>query len=292
MANDKSISIVTTFYDGNKYIQGLYKNINEIYHLLTLSGRTDLEWVIVNDSTDIMVDKSDNEVGYNVKIINNLTNKGIHFSRVEGVINSTYEWVTFLDQDDNLIPEEYVNLIKLCGDDVSVVVGNGSNVTTSERHDIFKNKREMSLVIKEEMFLRGRNFIRSPGECLIRKKSIPEFWLANTLKINGADDWLLWLLFFNENKKFLFSDKIIYLHNQKEGSNLSFDYKKMMNSGIEMCELLENNIAYPKEKVDELRNTVEFRYAYLSKNITRKNIIQFIFPFIRSTYYLLRRKFI
>jgi hypothetical protein len=64
---------------------------------------------------------------------------------------------------------------------------------------------------------------------LIKKDSIPEFWMTHYLKENGTDDYLLWLLMFEEKKRFEVNMTPLYIH-RYTGENLSLNKEKMLSS--------------------------------------------------------------
>ena len=85
-----------------------------------------------------------------------------------------------------------------------------------------------------------RDFIVSPGQCLIKKNSIPMEWRRCVMKKNGADDYLLWLLMFNNKMSVSVNDAFVYTH-KYTGGNISADLEVMFQSSLELLELLKRN---------------------------------------------------
>jgi len=280
------ISIIVPFYYGNKYIDSIYRCVQKIYEEL---GDRTIQLIIVNDSPEVNVNKPMFSCDYQLKIVNNEKNSGIQYSRVRGLEYATEELIQYLDQDDELIPEKYATQIDLI-DGVDIVVGNGVNVGSNHRKILYKNKREMDILLTESNFIRGRNFIRSPGQCLIKKNAIPEYWKKNIMKKNGADDWFLWLLMLDMSCKLRANETVIYLHNEQGEENLSKNLENMRASSLEMCDLLDLNKEYSSAKVKQLRRTSEYRYLYLSKSKTISKNIKVLDLYVRNMVLMARRR--
>ena len=62
------------------------------------------------------------------------------------------------------------------------------------RHLIFADRRQQLCATDLDCHYYYNNLIRSPGQVLIRKSSIPEYWSEHTLIHNGSDDAFLWIL--------------------------------------------------------------------------------------------------
>ena len=57
----------------------------------------------------------------------------------------------------------------------------------------YRTKAHQQLAWDLPTYLKVGTQIISPGQCLIKKKAIPEFWKTNLVRVNGADDYYLWL---------------------------------------------------------------------------------------------------
>ncbi|WP_201779819.1 hypothetical protein, partial [Liquorilactobacillus vini] len=94
---------------------------------------------------------------------------------------------------------------------------------------IYKNQLDLRRTNCLPFYFLYGNQIVSPGQCLIKKSSIPHEWLESKLDINGADDWLLWVMMLVKGKKFVMNDDYLYTHNNLE-HNTSDDENKMIQS--------------------------------------------------------------
>lgn len=258
------ISVITPLYYGKKYIQNLLKMMAEnAVHLA--AGQCELEFVLVNDSPGepvsqnaLMKDTISGIGNLSVHLLQNEQNAGIHLSRVRGLEIASGEYVMFLDQDDRLEPdclkELLTGMIKK-GELADIVVGNGTRITPRGKLTIYKSGAAMRLACREKMFLYGTDMILSPGQCLIRKESIPQRWRENILYENGCDDLYLWLVMLEQGCRVWPVHKKIYYHVETV-QNYSASSNAMTKSFEQMCVLLEH-VGYPAKKVRILRR----RYA-------------------------------
>ncbi len=264
------ISIIVPFYKGNKYLDRLFKSIENVCS----KSDSSIEWeiIIVNDSPDESVILPDSLL--NVIVIENKKNLGIQGTRINGLKNASGNWILFLDQDDELIADGFNKQIELT-ENADVVVGNGIYKLGKYNRYIFSNLLAMEYLICENRFLKIRNLIPSPGECIIRKSKIPEIWKESTMNQNGADDWLLWILLFRQNAIFRCNEKMVYVHNDTDGANLSADYNKMRVSSKEMVEILRKNTVLTDSELRKLSNAIDFKYYQDTKQLTIKRLIRY-----------------
>lgn len=251
----KSISIITTYYEGKKYLDALCsmikRNIDNLF-----KNDISVEYIIVNDSPWEKITISKEFSDMQIKILNNSTNLGIHQSRVNGINFSSGDYVLILDQDDtiedNYLLEQITNI-----KEADMIVCNGYKGLENGKKTLYKDLIKFSLVKDVNIYLKAANQIVSPGQCLIKKASIPKVWFDYILINNGSDDLFLWLLFFCQKRKIILNNKKLYIHNQV-GSNLSNDLKKMVSSDLEMCEIAAKNDLLPSEYIKKRRRLCEF----------------------------------
>lgn len=271
------ISIITPFYKGNEYMNDYFKNVTNAIN----NSKYSVEIIIVNDSPEINVEYGKNLTkNININIITNPKNCGIQQSRVNGINVAKGKYILFLDQDD-FITKNSINsqLEKIEKDNADVVVGNGFiEESKTNARTIIYNSIFAKMTINKNVYLKSRNFIISPGMCLIKKESIPEEWKKNILKINCADDYFLWLLMFNNNCKFVFNYDYVYVH-RYTGNNVSDDFENTHLSQLEMLSYLKDELN--KKDYEKLKKTIEFKYDYKSGN--KKIIIKYPFLFLYNT---------
>lgn len=256
--NGESISVIIPFYKGNAYIDGLIKNIADIRDK-TNANITDI--IFVNDSPweDIKLPILASDFSVVVTVLKNEQNYGIQKSRVRGLDACSTPLFIFLDQDDALLSDGFDDQVKLI-QDADVVVGNGLYQYGEEFKPIYKNEKAMKYLVQKKRFIEIRNLIPSPGCCLFRRESIPQEWKESYMKVNGADDWYLWLLMFAEGKNFAVNGGMVYQHNSTDAGNLSADLEKMHQSSVEMYENLKTDAILTEKELRILRRTIEFKY--------------------------------
>lgn len=265
------ISVITPVYNGNKYLNHYMKMMNMAV------GNTEalVEVILVNDSPSIDIEFDRKLVkGYEVRIVENEINSGIHASRVHGLKESSGRYILFLDQDD-LISEHSLETQYAAVKDADVVLGNGLFEINGKREKIFGNRFSQRFATHEWVYKWIRDFIVSPGQCLIKKSSIPEYWKNNTIKNNGTDDYLLWLLMFNNNMKMVCNYNTVYLH-RNTGVNISADEEKMTGSTNEMLKILENYQNYNRDTVRFMRRRIEY------KKVNRNNKKTFLMQTLKN----------
>jgi hypothetical protein len=173
-----------------------------------------------------------------------------------------------LDQDDAIKEDFYRENLSYM-DKCDVVVSNCvMELENNGERILYRNKIEKKNVKSPKAYIFLDCRIISPGQCLIKKDSIPEFWMTHYLKENGTDDYLLWLLMFEEKKRFEVNMTPLYIH-RYTGENLSLNKEKMLSSHEELRDVL---MEYPGSRYAKwIRSKVYFmkgenkEYAFLFK---------------------------
>lgn len=264
------VSIIVPFYYGNQYLERLFNSVAEAYSMT--NDLACFEIIVVNDSPEEQVEIPESELTN--KVIINEKNQGIQVSRVNGLNASDGEWIIFLDQDDEINPMGLRKQLQLTKE-ADVVVGNCKYHLGKKDIVFFKNEKEMSYLLQEERFFTIRNQIPSPGECLIRKRCIPNLWKKQYLTVNGADDWFLWILLFKNNARFTCNPDIVYVHNDADGNNLSRNLIKMRESAQEMRRILVRECAIDKTEAIKLTDAIDFKYYQDTRQLSLARIIRY-----------------
>lgn len=121
-------------------------------------------------------------------------------------------------------------------------------------------KKKQLLSCKEAVYLKAANQIVSPGHCLIRRSAIPSTWYNNIMHDNGGDDLFLWLLMFENNKKFCINQDCVYKH-VDTGINLSSDLAAMYRSADNLIKLSEESRALNAQSIALYKRRIEFLKA-------------------------------
>lgn len=275
------ISVIVPFYNGNKYLNNLVRSIERV----AINSSGSFEIIIVNDSPWIDVELPDTQI--ETRVLINEENIGIQGTRINGIRNATGEWILMLDQDDELVAEGFKKQIELTKH-ADVVVGNGKYLLGNVNKKIYDNFKCMCYLIQRERFIKIRNLIPSPGECLIRKEILPQVWMNNRLIKNGSDDWMLWLLLFSCNARFACNDLLVYIHNDAGGTNLSANLDKMRESSLEMVEILRENNVLEENELSRLEHSIHFKYYQDTKQLSVGRAIEFADALISNVIYRLK----
>lgn len=247
------VSIITTCYHGQKYLDRLTECIEK--NAFYFDGN--IELILVNDSPDEKIVPDTYEKHFKIKVFDNKTNSGIHKSRINGLLKASGKYIKFLDQDDlisrHCISDQHRKLLETRAD---VLVSNA--LIEGAGHLEFPRYRTRKDIERTDSLTAYRylgNQISSPGQCLIKKDSVPDEWIKYPMQTNGADDYFLWLLMMFKGMKFAKDMSPVYKH-VYTGENLSDSTEKMLSSIYEMAEYLEK-ISYIDKKY--VKNLVKAR---------------------------------
>lgn len=240
-----TISIITPVYKGKKYLNNL---LNIIETAVKEIPEYPVEWVVVNDyPTEKIVLPTTCLQNLSIKLISNPYNLGIQKSRIKGIKECKGQYILLLDQDDEISKTALKLHIKnLNNSDVSITNGYVEN-KNNEIKKIFSTASQIKCTKDIKYYFYIGDIIVSPGMVMIKKSAIPKVWLENILSINGADDWLLWVLMLATDKKFCVSFLPTYIH-KNTGNNTSGNKVKMWESTEEALEIFKNN-TYGYEKL-------------------------------------------
>lgn len=265
------VSVIVPVYKGKKYLNKIANMINNNCNTIQSNGADiSVELVLVNDYPDEEINTRDvNEpLLFELKIHNNIYNQGIHQSRVNGIHESTGDYILMLDQDDEISYDCIYSQIKHIGKN-DIVIGNGYRMHGDEKKIIYRNNKKQNLALKEQTYLYAANQIVSPGHCLVRKDSIPEEWIKNIIVCNGGDDMFLWLLMFEKHLSFCINPDIIYTH-VDTGNNLSLDLNKMYESSENIIKMLGKCEYINKKTIALYQKRINFLESLQNKKLIQK----------------------
>ena len=238
------ISVIVPLYYGEKYIKDIMEQIDENAKILV---NHEVELIFYNDSPQqkIEIEQQKNFL-YEIKLIQSDYNRGIHGARVQALRHAIGEYVLFLDQDDRISEKYLYEQISCIGDADAVVCRAIHN-----KRNFYTRSFEFEKVITKDFMLEQRCPIISPGQVLIKKTAIPQMWKDHILKTSGADDYFLWLLMMAFNKKFVLNEKVLFEH-VINGVNASYDTNKMMDSELEMLEIVQSSKVFNEADTEKL----------------------------------------
>jgi glycosyltransferase involved in cell wall biosynthesis len=237
------ISLVVPLYFGARYVTNILDMAEKNYTFLYEKNTSiQIEVIFVNDAVEKI--EYDNKE-FDVRLLNNEGNYGVHYSRVKGIKLSRGEYITFWDQDD-FFEQEYLYCQMKHIQDKDVSICNGYY---REKRMIFSDVPRLD----RQWVLEKANLIRSPGQALIRKKAIPSKWMDNIIHTSGADDMYLWSLLAIDKREFIYNDRLLYTH-VEDGNNTSFNWEKQAKSIQEMIELMGTDSRFQEGEYSQWRN--------------------------------------
>jgi glycosyltransferase involved in cell wall biosynthesis len=261
-----SIDVIVPLYKGQKYIEKQIEQIDKAAQ--NVDARITL--CFSNDDPNEKVGGADKTDNITIKYINTDKNNGIQVARIRGLESLDGEFVHFLDQDDIINEYFYKKQLEIIGNADAAYCGclNGNHLT-------YNNDRVLETAFKRENILTACPVI-SPGQVLIRRKSIPDFWKNNILKNICADDYLLWLSMYALNCSFVPNQEILFQH-VRNGDNYSSDILKNYKSDEEVVNLLVASGMFSTVDCEILRRTPE---KLLLKRYTPQRKDQIVLQFL------------
>lgn len=248
----KKISVIIPLYNGKKYLPNIMTMLAQ--NLEEGDGSFRIELILINDSPNEEINCDDichsNEIP--VTLLTNQENKGIHYSRVRGLSHASGEYIYFFDQDDRITNNFFSSQVQRLRERDDVIVANGIAEYESYSKLLYRY-RIMQWTVKSIWFyIKFDCRIISPGQCLIKRNSIPEIWKNNILKQNGADDYFLWLVMLSRGRKFGINRELLYTH-RYTAANASSDKDSMRKSVEEMLSVIRPVLGNSRVKTVQQR---------------------------------------
>ena len=234
------VTVVVPLYRGKKYIEPKIRMFEKAFIKADIVDKAEV--LFINDYPDEIIELPESQIS--VRLLSNEKNQGIQRTRMRGILESNATYIHMLDQDDEIKEDFYLENLKFApGNDV-VVSNCIMELENSGERILYRNALEKKNAKSPMAFIFLDCRIISPGQCLIRRESIPEFWLQHPLSKNGTDDYLLWLLMFELKAKFVVNMTPLYVH-KYTGVNLSLNKDVMIKSHEELVKVLE---LFPRSK--------------------------------------------
>lgn len=267
----KMVSFITPFYNGNRYLPHLCEVLTQnTYGLAQRWPDMQTEWIIVNDSPQTPVEAPASSA-FSIHVVNHPHNAGIHAARATGLQHASGSLVLFLDQDDEIAPDFLVRQVQTIRDTGADVVVSNAWIEQSDGRKLllYRTRFQYRKILRMAVYTKTHNQIVSPGQCLIRRASIPEFWQSHILRQNGSDDLFLWMLMLADHKHFAIVPEPLYTH-KYTGSNLSAAVSKMNGSSLEVCDLLRAAGTVPAKYIRDLHDSRALSQAWMQAGAGRK----------------------
>lgn len=221
-----SISVVIPSYNRSEKVRKA---------ILSIGAQTILpqEIIIVDDCSDVPLTDS---IFHNVcekvkcKLLRNDESKGANFARNRGVLQAESEWISFLDDDDEFVPEkiEVIESVISNQNDVDIIYHSATIYMVNER---VHYKSGASGPLSNDMYneLLVKNIIGGTSAATIKKKTMMEVGGFDE-NLPALQDYDLWLRLAKANKKFHFIAKpLLNYHHETKTNSIS---KSLSNNKI------------------------------------------------------------
>lgn len=250
------ISVIIPVYRGQKYCQRILEMMERNCLFENLYEKCSVEVIFVNDYPEERIVIEQAPYHFTVKVAEQDKNRGIHASRVDGILKSQSEYIIMLDQDD-LVKDRwlYSQWNRIHSENMDFCVCNGwkDRYRVLWEKDIFINR-----VNNLDYYLNEANAILSPGQVILRKRCIPWEWMENILASNGSDDFLLWIMVLKQGYKFILNDECIYYHTPDRSAD-SVTEEIMLKSAEEAAFVLHRLNFINQEELGYIQNQIKVR---------------------------------
>ena len=248
-------SIIVPLFNKENYI------LDSIYSVLS-QNYTCFELICINDcSTDNSLQKIEKIEDDRLKIFNNTVNSGVSYSRNFGILNSTGDYIIFLDADDKISPnylEQIAIFINKSNENLDLIVSNW----------IYNNK----LVVDREYidlldFALGCPLFSQLTTYVFKKRFLLKSKITFNRIMKLGEDKEFLIRCFLSNPRFKFYNCVGLLYNDDDIFSLSRNYKF-------------NNI--------NLRNTFFYHgFFFLPRSFINFKLLSFLFHYYKSNYKLI-----
>ena len=268
-----TFSVITPFYKGNHFMENLFHVVRENAKRVKQDiPEGNVELILVNDSPEeeLIVPAGAEDVSY--RIIPHARNQGIHQARVTGLLESSGDFVLFLDQDDEVAPDFLSDQYRKMQDADVIIAGAFFEDAEGTQKRYYDKPGKIKKLTELSTYLKSHNQIISPGQCLIRKRSIPLEWTKNIMGINGSDDLFLWILMFEKKRIFRVNPECLYIH-KYTGENLSESGEKMARSSLDFAGYLKQIPYVPEKHIRQLERSRIFDLDMEHASTGRKMVL-------------------
>jgi len=273
-----NLSIIIPYYNGKKYIYNCIDSILNSYN--RSQKKCLLEIIVVVDSPEEYIENNVDIISYYanftfLKVFVNEQNLGVAASRNKGLELSRYDFITYIDQDDQVNYNYFSVIENQLSDQYHCIIYNGYRryLENNFYFKLFFTKPDLSFYA----IVTNHFSLWTPGLMIINKKKvhISDYFLDVSEEFKGCDDWaaVLNLSLQYPNIQFKYIDKPLFILN-RHSENFSNDAEQMY-----LCQIAILN--YFKEKVNlKLQKTINqmieirtFKLKQYTNNLSRKTVL-------------------
>ncbi|MBO4906100.1 MAG: glycosyltransferase family 2 protein [Bacteroidaceae bacterium] len=157
---------------------------------------TDFELLLVDDGSSDGSGKLCEQLAQTDKRVRCIhqPNRGQAAARLAGVMESRGEWLTFVDDDDTLIPTALQELASCTNNDIDIVLGNGRSLV-GESRDMIPIEDFRHLTVK------GEGSIGLIWGSMYRRSCITPYLFDVPSDIRTGEDYIFWLRLVFQSEK-------------------------------------------------------------------------------------------
>ena len=208
----QGLSIIINYYNGQEYIgqliQSVYTAIKKTY--------LKFEIILIDDASEKLIESSVLNQYTDIKYIRNPHNKGIAESRNIGLEHSKYDYIQWIDQDDWLSSDFYIDFSKKINHNYDLFIFNLYEVINHKKNKRFGLFFKFYLkYLNEVKLIKYGNVFKTMGHTIIRKKISPRFIKTST---QGSDDYFYYIELFKQSLRINFNNKPLFNYRYHEAN--------------------------------------------------------------------------
>lgn len=259
------ISVIVPVYNGEEYLE---KSIE----LILGQPYKNIELILVNDgSTDSSKSICERYVKADSRVILiNKNNGGISAARNTGLDAATGEWVSFIDQDDEISNDIYLRLNDSIDSSIDMVVAGKKMLLIDDQSNVIQEslynyKNEIvDDKLKELMYLFNVNRdtrLLHLWNCLYKRAVIDKFKIKfNTNLKFGHEDSLFNFEYVTKCKKIKYVDGVVYTYSRRMATSTSLKKNKdFINDFMTYCDVSGGCLENMDNKMESMFFTYLFR---------------------------------
>jgi len=179
-----------------------------------------------------------------------------------------------LDQDDTIEENFFEDMLTEYekNPEIDCVVGNANFELLGKPTLLYKYRYSFSILNRKWFYFYDGCQIVSPGQALLKRTSIPKEWMNSRLSVNGADDYMLWVMMLVQKCNFKYIHNIVYNHHYTN-HNVSNDTEKMKLSEISVFNILQQHDMISEKECRKVIKRVDFQNKIRERSSMRSRVL-------------------
>jgi glycosyltransferase involved in cell wall biosynthesis len=247
------LSIIVPFYRGDQFIGRLLTSIQTAW-MVNAKKEFSFELFLIIDSPESNESLLREKVApyslpnIETRVLKNDSNIGVASTRNRGLLESRGEYVYFIDQDDEVAPEFFIEIERAIANRYEFILINGLALYTNP-----KMKQHLLFYLAPHVNIKNLildDIVRSPGQIVLKKGILKDIQFPIPKKNFGADDKFFWVIIFLSNPllKVFYIDKPLYRAHIHE-KNFSHQRSELFFSGLELWSMITSK--YETSRIDK-----------------------------------------